>query len=111
MLFSGNKASEQFLLQVQSLLVSSHYRNSPDDLQVLADAPAHHLFALLPPIPADGNVKQLPSVLCIVQVCRVLCVVQVCRVLCVVQVCRVLCVVQVCRVLCTMLIMILVPSK
>ena len=88
MLFSGNKASEQFLLQVQSLLVSSHYRNSPDDLQVLADAPAHHLFALLPPIPADGNVKQLPSVLCIVQVCRVLC-----------------------RVLCTMLIMILVPSK
>ncbi|KAF2361021.1 RNA cytidine acetyltransferase NAT10, partial [Trinorchestia longiramus] len=67
-LFSGNKGSEQFLLQVQSLLVSSHYRNSPDDLQVLADAPAHHLFVLMPPI-SQTNIKTLPPVLCVVQVC------------------------------------------
>lgn len=67
-LLSGNKASEEFLMQMQSLLVSSHYRNSPDDLQVLADCSSHHLFVLLPPLPPGGHVKNLPPVLCVVQV-------------------------------------------
>lgn len=30
-----------------ALYVSSHYKNSPNDLQLMADAPAHHLFVLL----------------------------------------------------------------
>lgn len=66
-LFSGHKESEDFLHQVMSLLVSSHYRNSPDDLQVLCDAPAHHLFVLLPPI--ISGMTSLPPVLAVVQVC------------------------------------------
>lgn len=32
---------------MMALYVSSHYKNSPNDLQLLADAPAHHLFVLL----------------------------------------------------------------
>lgn len=68
-LLSGNKGSEQFLHRVQSLLVSSHYRNSPDDLHALADAPAHHLFVLLPPLPQAADLSTLPAVLCVLQVC------------------------------------------
>lgn len=30
-----------------ALYVASHYRNSPDDLQLMADDPNHHLFVLL----------------------------------------------------------------
>lgn len=30
-----------------ALYVASHYKNSPNDLQLMADAPSHHLFVLL----------------------------------------------------------------
>ncbi|KAA0190246.1 hypothetical protein HAZT_HAZT001215 [Hyalella azteca] len=64
-LFSYSQVTEEFLGSVQSLLVSSHYRNSPDDLQQLSDAPAHHLFALLTP---QAHTDSLPSVLVVIQV-------------------------------------------
>lgn len=38
---------------MMALYVSSHYKNSPNDLQLMADAPAHHLFVLL------GNTRNL----------------------------------------------------
>ncbi len=44
------QASERFLQQMVSLYVSSHYKNTPNDLLLMADAPAHHLFALLAPV-------------------------------------------------------------
>lgn len=66
-LFSGHEESEEFLHQIMNLLVASHYRNSPDDLQVLCDAPAHHLFVLLPPI--FTGMTALPAVLSVIQVC------------------------------------------
>ncbi|KAK7070913.1 N-acetyltransferase 10 [Halocaridina rubra] len=66
-LLSGHEESEEFLLQVISLLVASHYRNSPDDLQVLSDAPAHHLFVLLSPV--GPGLTSLPTVLAVIQVC------------------------------------------
>eukprot|EP00795_Rhopilema_esculentum_P004679 gene4679-20963_t len=40
--------------------------NTPDDLQLMSDAPAHHLFCLLGPV--DSNQKTLPEVLCFIQV-------------------------------------------
>lgn len=43
-------------------------QNSPNDLQMLSDAPAHHLFCLLPPVPPTQNA--LPEVLAVVQVQR-----------------------------------------
>ncbi|KAM4617526.1 RNA cytidine acetyltransferase [Discoglossus pictus] len=66
-LFCYHKASESFLQRLMALYVASHYKNSPNDLQLLSDAPAHHLFCLLPPVPPTQN--SLPEVLAVVQVC------------------------------------------
>eukprot|EP00116_Pleurobrachia_bachei_P000855 sb/3461117/ len=66
-LFSYHKASEAFLHRIMTLYVSSHYKNSPNDLQLLSDAPAHQLLVLLGPI--DPESASLPEVLCVVQVC------------------------------------------
>lgn len=49
-----------------SLYVSSHYKNSPNDLQLISDAPAHELFVLLGP--QDKDSTQLPDVLVVIQV-------------------------------------------
>jgi len=65
-LFSYHKASEVFLQRIMSLYVSSHYKNSPNDLLLMSDAPAHQIFALLGPVNASQNA--LPDVLCVVQV-------------------------------------------
>jgi len=59
--------SEAFLQRVMSLYVSSHYKNSPNDLQLMSDAPAHRLFVLLGPVDPTAA-TQLPDVLCVVQV-------------------------------------------
>jgi len=66
-LFSYHSASESFLHRVMALFVSSHYKNSPNDLQLLSDAPAHHLFCLLGPVKDSSS--SLPEVLCVLQVC------------------------------------------
>lgn len=49
-----------------ALYVASHYKNQPNDLQLLSDAPAHHLFVLLPPIKDDAS--YLPEPLVVLQV-------------------------------------------
>ncbi|XP_033607138.1 RNA cytidine acetyltransferase isoform X2 [Cryptotermes secundus] len=66
-LFCFHKASEAFLQRLVALYVASHYKNSPNDLQMMSDAPAHHLFCLLGPV--DPNQKSLPEVLVVIQVC------------------------------------------
>ena len=63
-LFSFHPASELFLQRVMALYVAGHYKNSPNDLQLLSDAPAHALFVLLPPLRGQS----LPEPLCVVQV-------------------------------------------
>lgn len=65
-LFSFHDVSEKFLQQMVALYVASHYKNSPDDLQLMSDAPAHQLFVLVPPTPEDS--KHLPEPLCVIQV-------------------------------------------
>ncbi|CED84392.1 duf699-domain-containing protein [Phaffia rhodozyma] len=65
-LFSFHPASELFLQRMMALYVSSHYKNSPNDLQLMSDAPAHELFVLLPPIGENENT--LPEPLVVVQV-------------------------------------------
>ncbi|OQS05481.1 N-acetyltransferase 10 [Thraustotheca clavata] len=68
-LFSYHKLSESFLQRIMALYVASHYKNQPNDLQLLSDAPAHHIFVLLgPQAEGQGNAGQLPDVLCVVQV-------------------------------------------
>jgi len=66
-LFSGHLAAEAFLQKMMALYVASHYRNTPNDLQLMSDAPAHQLFVLLGPI--DPNEDGLPDILCVIQVC------------------------------------------
>lgn len=66
-LFSRHRVSEAFLHRVMALFVASHYKNSPNDLQMLSDAPAHALFVLLAPTRPDTD--KLPDVLCAIQVC------------------------------------------
>eukprot|EP00435_Cladocopium_sp_Y103_P027438 s3740_g6.t1 len=68
-LFSYHEASEKFLFKMMSLFVSSHYKNSPNDLLLMADAPAHHLLVLLPPIDVDSEQADLPEVLVAIQIC------------------------------------------
>ncbi|KAF9458787.1 DUF699-domain-containing protein [Collybia nuda] len=65
-LFSYHPASETFLQRMMSLYVASHYKNQPNDLQLLSDAPAHHLFVLLPPVGDDE--AYLPEPLVVLQV-------------------------------------------
>ncbi|KAJ9615289.1 N-acetyltransferase 10 [Cladophialophora chaetospira] len=65
-LFSFHPVSEKFLQQMMALYVASHYKNSPNDLQLMSDAPAHQLFVLIPPISEDAT--RLPEPLCVLQV-------------------------------------------
>lgn len=65
-LFSYHKAAEAFLQRIVSIYVSSHYKNSPNDIQMMSDAPAHHLFCLLGPI---AKKDALPEILVVIQVC------------------------------------------
>lgn len=65
-LFSFHPVSEKFLHQMMALYVASHYKNSPNDLQLMSDAPAHQLFVLVPPISEEAT--RLPEPLCVIQV-------------------------------------------
>jgi len=70
-LFSYHCLSESFLQKLWGLYTSAHYKNAPNDLQMLSDAPAHNLFVLLGPT-AEGDSDRkgdaaLPDILAIVQ--------------------------------------------
>ncbi|KAJ3039667.1 N-acetyltransferase 10 [Rhizophlyctis rosea] len=67
-LFSYHPVSEAFLQRMMGLYVASHYKNSPNDLQLMSDAPAHHLFVLLPPLDPQTTTT-LPEPLCVLQIC------------------------------------------
>ncbi|KAJ7945318.1 RNA cytidine acetyltransferase [Quillaja saponaria] len=66
-LFSYHKDSELFLQRMMALYVASYYKSSPNDLQLMANAPENHLFVLLGPV--DDSKNQLPDILCVIQVC------------------------------------------
>jgi hypothetical protein len=51
-----------------ALFVASHYRNTPNDLLLMADAPAHQLFVLLAPVDQASNT--LPTILAVAQARR-----------------------------------------
>ena len=74
-LFSYHKSTEKFLKKIMSLFVSSHYKNSPNDIQLLSDAPAHKIFVLCKKIEKndnknENNKKGLPDIYCAIQVCE-----------------------------------------
>jgi N-acetyltransferase 10 len=51
-----------------TIFVSSHYKNTPNDLQMLSDAPAHQIFVLLGPLEDATKHGQLPDILVAIQV-------------------------------------------
>jgi N-acetyltransferase 10 len=65
-LLSHHSVSEAMMQRIVALFVASHYKNSPNDLLLLSDAPAHRLFVLMGPQPEDA--QGLPDILCAVQV-------------------------------------------
>ena len=66
-LLSCNRSTEKFLASIWSLFVSSHYKNSPNDLQLLADAPNHYLCVLLNDISSKED-NGLPDVIVAAQI-------------------------------------------
>jgi N-acetyltransferase 10 len=70
-LFSFHKGSENFLKKVMSLFVSSHYKNSPNDLQLLSDAPSHSIFVLCRSIEKNSSsTKGIPDIYAAIQICE-----------------------------------------
>lgn len=67
-LFSYKKTSEAFLSAVMSLFVSSHYKNSPNDLQMISDSSSHHIFVLTKNLKKNSMMEGLPEIYCAVQV-------------------------------------------
>jgi N-acetyltransferase 10 len=66
-LFSYHSMAEGLLQRIWALYTSAHYKNTPNDLQMLSDAPAHRLFVLLGPRRSQKP-NELPDILCVVQV-------------------------------------------
>ena len=66
-LFSYHRLSESFLQKLMGLYTSAHYKNTPNDLQMLSDAPSHAVFVLLSPS-AEKDADSLPDILAVVQV-------------------------------------------
>ncbi|KAI0011629.1 DUF699-domain-containing protein [Xylariaceae sp. FL0662B] len=64
-LFSFHPVPERFLRQMVALFVTSHYKNTPDDIQLMSDAPAHELFVLTSSTIQDNG---LPEPLCVIQI-------------------------------------------
>lgn len=67
-LFSYHPSSENFLNKLMTIFVSSHYKNTPNDLQLLSDAPAHQIFVLMGPLAEATAHNRLPDILCAIQV-------------------------------------------
>jgi N-acetyltransferase 10 len=67
-LFSYHALSESLLQRIWALYTAAHYKNSPNDLQMLSDAPAHRLFVLLGPQTSSSSSSGLPDILCVVQI-------------------------------------------
>ena len=66
-LFSEHKIAACFLQKIMHLFHTVHYKNSPDDLQMLCDAPSHRILVLIPPSPAF-SIGILPDVLSVVHI-------------------------------------------
>ncbi|CCW65696.1 unnamed protein product [Phytomonas sp. EM1] len=85
-LFSYHPFAEEVLQRIQALLVAAHYKNQPNDLQLLSDAPGHHLFVLCSASLEDegqsldtraggdegrkGLMEKVPDIYCVVHVCE-----------------------------------------
>ncbi|EPR79922.1 N-acetyltransferase 10 [Spraguea lophii 42_110] len=63
LLFSYHSSAEQILQDLVSIFVNSHYRNSPNDLQLLANESNHQIFTLITP-----EKDRIPKIIAAVQI-------------------------------------------
>lgn len=66
-LFAYKKQTEEFLNSIMSLFVSSHYKNTPNDLQLISDSTSHHIFILTQDVKKAG-LQGLPEIYAAIQV-------------------------------------------
>ncbi|AFP65232.1 N-acetyltransferase 10 (nucleomorph) [Chroomonas mesostigmatica CCMP1168] len=66
-LFRGHILANKFLQKIIGLFSSSHYKNSPDDLQMICDAPSHRILVLITPF--NLSIGFLPDLLCVLHIC------------------------------------------
>ncbi|KXS10044.1 DUF699-domain-containing protein [Gonapodya prolifera JEL478] len=64
-LFSYHPAAEQFLRKMVAVYVAGHYKNSPNDLMLMGDAPGHVVAVLTAPQVGSG----VPEPIVVVQMC------------------------------------------
>ena len=57
-LFGCHPASGIFLQRMMVLYIACHFKNQPNDLQLMSNAPAHYLYVLLPLINDDGWLEE-----------------------------------------------------
>lgn len=71
-LFSYHPLAEQLLQRIQSLLAAAHYKNQPNDLQLLSDAPGHHLFVLCSSSieQSRSSLEEVPDIFCVIHACE-----------------------------------------
>ena len=66
-LFAYKPQTEEFLNSLMSLFVSSHYKNTPNDLQLISDSTSHSIFILTKNV-KKSNLTGLPEIYCVIQV-------------------------------------------
>lgn len=69
-LFSYHPLAEKLLQRIQTLLAAAHYKNQPNDLQLLSDAPGHHIFILCASSIESSKSEELPDVFCVIHACE-----------------------------------------
>ncbi|AAK39838.1 hypothetical protein (nucleomorph) [Guillardia theta] len=65
-LFSNHKLSRKILHKIVNIFFFSHYKNSPDDLQLMCDSPFHRIFVLIHQ--KDISLSLIPDILAAVQI-------------------------------------------
>jgi N-acetyltransferase 10 len=66
-LFSGHELGKLLLQKIIFLFSISHYRNSPDDIQMLSDSPSHRILILISPFNMRLNI--LPDIITAIHFC------------------------------------------
>ena len=65
-LFQYSALSEKYLRRIMLTLFHAHYRNQPDDLQILCESENHHIFVLVGPEKTMQH--EVPDILCVLQI-------------------------------------------
>lgn len=66
-LFSYKNTANEMLNSIMGLFITSHYKNTPNDLQLISDSATHSIYILTKSY-KKHNYSGLPEILCVIQV-------------------------------------------